>query len=175
MKMLTRWMCALLLAGCAAEAPEGSFVQDETGIVVTPASDASRQVRLQVRTDRIVRVTSADAKAESPKSLMVVDATSKAPAFKVEKREGEVVLVTEGATAGEVVALGSIDTVLVRGPIDGKGSSRPRRSITSYGPRARSTTSARFGAGSIPRFHIGRTRVSAGIASIATSAKLHRR
>ena len=29
MKMLTRWMCVLVLAGCAAEAPEGSFVQNE--------------------------------------------------------------------------------------------------------------------------------------------------
>ena len=79
MKMLTRWMCVLVLAGCAAEAPEGSFVQDEAGIVVTPASDATRQVRLQVRTDRIIRVTSTDAKTESPKSLMVVDAQASAP------------------------------------------------------------------------------------------------
>jgi alpha-D-xyloside xylohydrolase len=108
MKILTRWMCVLVLAGCAAEAPEGSFVQDETGVVVTPASDSTRQVRLQVRTDRIVRVTSVDAKAESPKSLMVVDASSRPPAFKVEKREGEVVLETSQIAAHVSLANGAV-------------------------------------------------------------------
>ena len=56
MKMLTRWMCVLVLAGCAAETPQGSFVQNEAGIVVTPAGGAAHRVRLEVRTDRIVRV-----------------------------------------------------------------------------------------------------------------------
>ena len=37
MKFLTKWLCVVVLVGCAADAPEGSFVQDETGIVVTPA------------------------------------------------------------------------------------------------------------------------------------------
>ena len=32
MKILTSWMCVLVLAGCAAEKPEGSFVQNETGV-----------------------------------------------------------------------------------------------------------------------------------------------
>ena len=57
MKILTRWMCVVVLAGCAAEAPEGSFVQSETGVVVTPAEGESRRVRLEVRADRIIRVT----------------------------------------------------------------------------------------------------------------------
>jgi alpha-D-xyloside xylohydrolase len=108
MKMLTRWMCVLVLAGCAAEAPEGSFVQDETGIVVTPASDATREVRLQVRTDRIVRVTSGDAKAGSPGSLMVVEAPSPPAAFKVEKRDGEVVLETSQIAAHVSLANGVV-------------------------------------------------------------------
>jgi len=108
MKMLTRWMCVLVLAGCAAEAPEGSFVQDEAGIVVTPASDATRQVRLQVRTDRIIRVTSTDAKTESPKSLMVVDAAPKPAAFKVEKRDAEVVLETSQIAAHVSLANGAV-------------------------------------------------------------------
>ena len=95
MKMLTRWMCVLVLAGCAADAPEGSFVRSETGVIVTPADGAARRVRLEVRTDRIVRVTSvADANLDLPKSLMVVDSATKPPTFKVEMREGDVVLET---------------------------------------------------------------------------------
>jgi alpha-D-xyloside xylohydrolase len=82
MKMLTRWMCVLVLAGCAADAPEGSFVQNESGIVVTPADGASRRVRLEVRTDRIVRVTSVtDGNLDLPKSLMVLDTAPKPVAF----------------------------------------------------------------------------------------------
>src|SRR5688572_1436270 len=91
MKFLTRGLCVVVLAGCAAEAPEGSFVQSETGLTVTPASGNSRRVRLEVKTDRIVRVTSvADGNLDLPASLMVV-AASAPPAFKVAKREGEVV------------------------------------------------------------------------------------
>ena len=73
MKILIECMCVVVLAGCAAEAPEGSFVQSETGVVVTPAQAESRRVRLEVRTDRIVRVTSVnDRNLDLPKSLMVV-------------------------------------------------------------------------------------------------------
>src|SRR5215203_1982964 len=91
MKMMSRWMCVLVLAGCAAEAPEGSFVQNESGIIVTPAAGGSRRVRLEVRTDRIVRVTSVtDGNLDLPKSLMVVEAASKPVTFKVEKRGRDV-------------------------------------------------------------------------------------
>src|SRR5687767_15811737 len=100
MKMLTRWMCVLVLAGCAAEAPEGSFVQNEAGIVVTPANGATRRVRLEVRTERIVRVTSVtDANLDLSKSLMVVESPVKPVSFKVEKREGEAVLATSRIAA----------------------------------------------------------------------------
>ena len=74
MKNLIQCLCVVVLAGCAADAPEGSFVQSETGVVVTPAQGATRRVRLEVRTDRIVRVTSVnDRNLDLPKSLMVVD------------------------------------------------------------------------------------------------------
>jgi alpha-D-xyloside xylohydrolase len=64
----------VLLAACS-KAPEGTFVQEGASVVVTPASGPERRVRLDVRTDRIVRVTSVnDGKLEVPKSLMVVDA-----------------------------------------------------------------------------------------------------
>jgi alpha-D-xyloside xylohydrolase len=109
MKMLTRWMCVLVLAGCAAEAPEGSFTQNDTGVTVTPADNAARRVRLEVRNDHIVRVTSAaDADLNLPASLMVVPATSKPPAFKVEKKEGEVVLSTSQLLAHVSLANGAV-------------------------------------------------------------------
>jgi alpha-D-xyloside xylohydrolase len=95
MKNLTRWLCVVVLAGCAAEAPEGSFVQSETGVVVTPAEGESRRVRLEVRTDRIIRVTSVnDKNLDVPESLMVIASNASPPPFKVEKREGDVVLET---------------------------------------------------------------------------------
>ena len=37
MKILIKCLCVVVLAGCAAEAPEGSFVQSDTGVVITPA------------------------------------------------------------------------------------------------------------------------------------------
>jgi len=57
MKILARLLCVALLAGCAEKTPEGSFVQDATGVVVTPAAGDAKRVRLEVRADRIVRVT----------------------------------------------------------------------------------------------------------------------
>ena len=73
MKFLTGLLCAALLAGCGAKAPEGSFVQDESGVVVTPAAGNARRVRLEVRSDHIVRVTAvADENLELPASLMVI-------------------------------------------------------------------------------------------------------
>ena len=93
MKILTKWLCIVVLAGCASEAPEGSFVQSESSVVVTQAEGESRRVRLEVRTDRIVRVTSVnDKNLDLPESLMVIPSNAALPAFKVEKRDGDVVL-----------------------------------------------------------------------------------
>ena len=95
MKMLTRCLCIVVLAGCASETPEGTFVENEAGVVVTPADNAQRRVRLEVRTDRTIRVTTvADASLDLPESLMVVPGTAARSSFKVEKREGEVLLTT---------------------------------------------------------------------------------
>ena len=109
MKILTSCLCVLVLAGCGAKTPEGTFVQDETGVVVTPADDASRRVRLEVRTDRIVHVTSAaGASLELPKSLMVVGSAEKPPAFKVTRAESEVVLETARLAAHVSLANGAV-------------------------------------------------------------------
>jgi alpha-D-xyloside xylohydrolase len=109
MKILIKCLCVVVLAGCAAEAPEGSFVQSDTGLVVTPAQADSRRVRLEVRTDRIVRVTSVnDKNLDLPKSLMVVDSNASPPSFKVEKRDGDVVLETAQLTARVSLTNGNV-------------------------------------------------------------------
>ena len=69
MKILARLLCVALLVGCAGKTPEGSFVQDATGVVVTPATGDAKRVRVQVRSNRVVRVTAvADDKLELPAS-----------------------------------------------------------------------------------------------------------
>src|SRR5262245_50000204 len=90
MKILARLLCVALLSGCAGKAPEGSFALNANGVVVTPAAGDAKRVRLEVRSDRIVRVTAvADENLELPGSLMVVPANAAAPAFKVERKDGD--------------------------------------------------------------------------------------
>ena len=109
MKTLSRLLCILVLAGCTSEAPKGTFTQTETGVVVTPADGAARRVRLEVRTDRIVRVTSVtDANLDLPASLMVVSAAAKPPAFTVDKTESEIVLKTAQVAAHVSLANGAV-------------------------------------------------------------------
>jgi alpha-D-xyloside xylohydrolase len=109
MKMLTRCLCVVVLAGCASETPEGSFVQNDAGVIVTPADGEQRRVRLEVRTDRTIRVTSVgDASLELPESLMVVPSATPRPEFKVEKREREVLLTTGRLVAHVSLANGAV-------------------------------------------------------------------
>ncbi len=105
----SRLLWVIALAGCTSATPDGSFVQNERGIIITPADNSQSRVRLEVRTDRTVRVTSVDdANLELPKSLMVVDAAEAMPAFKVEEREGEVVLTTDRLSAHVSLANGAV-------------------------------------------------------------------
>ncbi len=109
MKMLTRCLCVVVLAGCASETPKGSFVQNDAGVIVTPAEGAQRRVRLEVRTDRTIRVTAvADANLDLPESLMVVPSAVSRPAFKVEEREGDVRLSTGRLIAHVSLANGAV-------------------------------------------------------------------
>jgi alpha-D-xyloside xylohydrolase len=113
---LTRLLCVVLLASCAGKAPEGTFVQNENGVVVSPASGAAKRVRLEVRTDRIVRVTAvSDENLDLPKSLMVVDAADKAPAFKVETNEGDLTLTTAQVVAHVSLANGAVRFTSLQG------------------------------------------------------------
>jgi alpha-D-xyloside xylohydrolase len=109
MKMLSRWLCVVLLAGCAGKAPEGTYVRNETGLIVTPADNAQRRVRLEVRTDRTIRVTSvADADLVVPASLMVVPRAGEEPSWKVVQQENEVVLSTSRIVARVSLANGAV-------------------------------------------------------------------
>lgn len=109
MKILARLLCVALLSGCAGKAPEGSFVQDANGVVVTPAAGDAKRVRLEVRSDRIVRVTAvAGESLELPASLMVVPAGAAAPAFKVEKKDGDLQVSTAAVIAHVSLANGAV-------------------------------------------------------------------
>jgi alpha-D-xyloside xylohydrolase len=108
MKSMARWLCVVLLTACS-NTPEGSFVQNETGLIVTPANEPQRRVRLEVRTDRTIRVTSVrDGNLDLPKSLMVVDPTGERASWKVAKRENDVVLSTSRVVARVSLANGAV-------------------------------------------------------------------
>jgi alpha-D-xyloside xylohydrolase len=86
MRFLKIAACAALLVACARE-PEGTYVQDGATVTVTAAS--GKRVRLEVRTDRIVRVTSlTSGEFDLPKSLMVVDSKNEPPQFEA-RRNGD--------------------------------------------------------------------------------------
>ena len=108
MKMLSRCLCVVLLAGCSG-APEGSFVQNESGLIVTPADGPQRRVRLEVRTDRTIHVTAvADGNLDLPRSLMAVDPVGDQASWKVTRREGAVVLTTSRLVAQVSLANGAV-------------------------------------------------------------------
>jgi alpha-D-xyloside xylohydrolase len=109
MKNLTGLLCLALLTACGGKSTEGTFVQEGAGVVVTPVDGKNRRVRLEVRTDRIVRVTSAAAgNLDLPKSLMVVAASAAPPAIKVEKKDGNVIVETAQLVARVSLVNGAV-------------------------------------------------------------------
>src|SRR5688572_23198258 len=97
MRLLRIAACAALLAACARE-PEGTWTQEGASVSVTAAG--GKRVRLEVRTDGIVRVTSQVAgDIDLPKSLMVVDSKNAPPKFEARKNGDQVELDT-----GKIVA-----------------------------------------------------------------------
>ena len=108
MKYLTGLMCFALLS-CGAKAPEGTFTQDESGVVVTPAAGAAGRVRIAVRSDHIVRVTAVpDENLELPASLMAVDAAAPPPAFKVQNKDGDLTVSTAALVAHVSLVSGAV-------------------------------------------------------------------
>jgi alpha-D-xyloside xylohydrolase len=109
MKILTSVLMIALLAACSASQPEGSFTSDDSGLLVKPAAGAAKHVRLQVVTDRLVRVTAvADDNLDLPPSLMAAPAEGKSAPFKVTKADGEVVLETSRVRAHVSLANGAV-------------------------------------------------------------------
>ncbi len=107
MNLLSRCLCVVLLAGCSS-APEGSFKQNESGLIVAPADNPQRRIRLEVRSERTIHVTTiAGGNFDLPKSLMTVESQER-PSWKVEKRENEVVLTTSKLAAHVSLTTGAV-------------------------------------------------------------------
>ncbi|HET7810101.1 MAG TPA: TIM-barrel domain-containing protein [Steroidobacteraceae bacterium] len=108
MKYLTGLLC-IALVSCGAKTPEGTFTQNETGVVVTPATGPAKRVRVAVRSDRIVRVTAVpDENLELPASLMAVEADAPPPAFKVENKDGDLTVTTAALVTHVSLASGAV-------------------------------------------------------------------
>ncbi|HET9473208.1 MAG TPA: hypothetical protein VFO82_04905, partial [Steroidobacteraceae bacterium] len=109
MKILSGLLCVVLLAGCESKTPEGTFVQNESGVIVTPAAGDARRVRLELRSERIVRVTAvADENLELPASLVVTASTTPPTAFKVERQGDAIALSTSQLVAHVSLANGAV-------------------------------------------------------------------
>ena len=109
MKYLSGLLCLLLVA-CAPKSPQGSFTQNDDGVIVTPASGSAKRVRLEVLAERRVRVTAvADENLELPQSLMVTEARAAPVSFKVERKDDDLALSTS-----QLVAHVSLQTGAVR-------------------------------------------------------------
>src|SRR5688572_31198946 len=109
MKLLSGLLCVAVLVACGSKTPEGSFVQSESGVVVTPASGSAKRVRLEVRSNRIVRVTAvADENLELPASLMVVPTTEPVPSFMVERKGDDLMVSTALVVAHVSLANGAV-------------------------------------------------------------------
>ena len=90
---------AVALAGCGATASE-PWERTDGGIVVHPLAEGAADVRLQVVSDDIIRVTAApDGKFDRSASLMRVEATGAAPKFEVTSEEGKVRISAPGVSA----------------------------------------------------------------------------
>jgi alpha-D-xyloside xylohydrolase len=109
MKILTGLLGVLLLAACTQKTPEGSFTQNEAGVIVSPASGSAKRVRLEVRADRILRVTAvADENLELPASLVAIGTPAAPVSFKVERNGDDLALTTSRLVAHVSLANGAV-------------------------------------------------------------------
>ena len=100
--------CSILLLGTARAAQHYQRTPD--GIVIVPEAGPAKRVRLQVMSDRIIRVTAVPtATFDVPKSLMVTASPSGAVPFTIRQLNGKLRLSTKHLAA-EV----SLDTGVVR-------------------------------------------------------------
>ncbi len=88
----------LAIAACAKQ-PD-NFQQTADGVIVTPTAGPAKRVRLQVMSDRIVRVTAVPTESlQLPDSLAVTASPAAGAAFSVEATNGKLVLKTAAVTA----------------------------------------------------------------------------
>jgi alpha-D-xyloside xylohydrolase len=109
MKILSGLLCVLLLAGCGSKTPEGAFVQDAAGVVVTPAAGDAKRVRLELRSERIVRVTAVgDDNLQLPASLIVGASSAPPVAYELERKGDDLALATSQLVAHVSLANGAV-------------------------------------------------------------------
>jgi len=107
MRLLTMVAVATAMAACS-RSPEGAFTPTERGVTVTPAAGDAARVRIEVRSERIMRVTAMkDAGLDAPPSLMVTEAPP-APPFKVERQGDDVAVSTARLVAHVSLANGAV-------------------------------------------------------------------
>jgi alpha-D-xyloside xylohydrolase len=101
-----------LVAGCGDDAEERNYSESTDGVVVTPKSGAAKQVRLQVISDRIVRVTATPQESINvPSSLMVIAKPAAPGAFAIESTADTVSVKTKHLIAKVSVASGVVSFV----------------------------------------------------------------
>ena len=90
---------AITLAGCGAQAAT-SWERVDDGLVVRPSADGAADVRLQVVSDRIIRVTAdPDGDFQRSKSLMRVEREDAAPKFEASEAGGKLRVAAAGISA----------------------------------------------------------------------------
>lgn len=90
---------AMALAGGGAQAAT-SWERVDDGLVVRPSADGAADVRLQVVSDRIIRVTAdPDGDFQRSKSLMRVQRDGPAPAFEARETDGKLRVAAAGISA----------------------------------------------------------------------------
>jgi len=115
MKSLMAATCLAMLVACGGRAPEGTFTQNEHGVVVTPAAGAAKRVRLELHSESIVRVTAVPGnELELPRSLMVISRPRAVP-FKVERKGNDLVLTTSKLDAHVSLETGAVSLTREKG------------------------------------------------------------
>jgi len=106
-------LVSLAIAGCVTSNQKGpsaaAYERLDDGIVVTPVTGPAKRVRLQVMSDRIVRVTAVPSESlELPASLMVTMRPSREARFEVEQSERAVTLRTRELQAEVALQDGAV-------------------------------------------------------------------
>ncbi|HEY5807831.1 MAG TPA: TIM-barrel domain-containing protein [Povalibacter sp.] len=106
---IATFVAALFAIGGCAKKPPQNFAKTADGVIVSPTQGAAKRVRLQVMSDRIIRVTSVPVESlELPQSLAVVGQPAADAKFTVEAAGDTVVLKTSQVTAEVAFVNGAV-------------------------------------------------------------------